>query len=166
MRSRAAIVVALLVTAVVVGGVQATADSSKSFHASLSGYEEVPALSVAGMGTFSANLSKGGQSLTFSLQYTGLTGDATAAHIHLGQPAVAAGVIAFLCGGGGQAACPTGTSGTVTGTIDASHVIGPEAQGIAPGEFAELLAALRAGVGYVNVHTAAFPPGEIRGQIG
>jgi hypothetical protein len=166
MKSRAAIVVALLVTAIAVGGVQATADSSKRFSATLSGYEEVPALSVAGSGTFSAELAKGGQSLSFSLQYTGLTGDAAFAHIHLGQPAVAAGVIAFLCGGGGQAACPTGASATVSGTIDATHVVGPAAQGIAAGEFAELVAALRAGVGYVNVHTAAFPPGEIRGQIG
>jgi hypothetical protein len=39
------------------------------------------------------------------------------------------------------------------------------AQGIAAGEFGELVAALRAGRAYANVHTTKFPPGEIRGQI-
>jgi hypothetical protein len=38
-------------------------------------------------------------------------------------------------------------------------------QGIAPGEFEELLAAIRAGVAYANVHTSTFPGGELRGQL-
>jgi hypothetical protein len=38
-------------------------------------------------------------------------------------------------------------------------------QGIAPGEFNELLAAIRAGVAYVNVHSSTFPGGEVRGQL-
>jgi hypothetical protein len=44
-------------------------------------------------------------------------------------------------------------------------VIGPAGQGIAAGEFAELLAAMRAGVTYVNVHSTLYPGGEIRAQI-
>jgi hypothetical protein len=44
-------------------------------------------------------------------------------------------------------------------------VIGPVPQGITPGEFDELLEAIRAGVAYVNVHTSTFPAGEIRGQL-
>jgi hypothetical protein len=44
-------------------------------------------------------------------------------------------------------------------------VIGPDAQGIAPGEFAELVRAMRAGVTYANVHTTTHGGGEIRGQI-
>jgi hypothetical protein len=50
-------------------------------------------------------------------------------------------------------------------TITAADVVGPGGQGIAAGEFAEILNALRAGVAYANVHTAAFGGGEIRGQI-
>jgi hypothetical protein len=33
------------------------------------------------------------------------------------------------------------------------------------GEFDEVIAAMRAGVTYANVHTAQFPGGEVRGQI-
>jgi hypothetical protein len=53
----------------------------------------------------------------------------------------------------------------VTGTLDASGVVGPAGQGIAAGEFAELLHAIRSGVTYANVHTNTWPAGEIRGQI-
>ena len=54
----------------------------------------------------------------------------------------------------------------LSGTISAEQVIGPAAQGIAPGELEELLRAMAAGVTYANVHSQAFPGGEIRGQIG
>ncbi|MDQ4029624.1 MAG: CHRD domain-containing protein, partial [Actinomycetota bacterium] len=77
---------------------------------------------------------------------------------------VAGGVIAFLCGGGGKPACPA-THGTVEGTIRPADVIGPAAQGIAAGEFDELVRAIRAGATYANVHSGTYPAGEIRGQI-
>jgi hypothetical protein len=53
----------------------------------------------------------------------------------------------------------------VTGTIIPSDVVGPAVLGIAPGEFAEFVRAIRAGMTYVNVHNATFQAGEIRGQI-
>jgi len=53
----------------------------------------------------------------------------------------------------------------VTGVIDAADVIGPAGQGIAPGEFNELVRAIRSGNTYANVHTNMYPGGEIRGQI-
>ena len=59
--------------------------------------------------------------------------------------------------------------GTTRGAIRAVDVIGPAtaptAQGIAPGEFAELLAAIRADTTYVNVHSSLYPGGEIRSQL-
>jgi len=78
------------------------------------------------------------------------------------------GFSVFLCsnlgnGPAGTPKCPQ--SGQVTGTITAAQVIGPEGQGISPGEFGELLRAIRAGVAYVNVHSDNFPAGEIRGQL-
>jgi hypothetical protein len=53
----------------------------------------------------------------------------------------------------------------VTGTVIAADVIGPTAQGIPPGGFAEIIAAMRAGHTYANVHNSMFPGGEIRAQI-
>ena len=43
--------------------------------------------------------------------------------------------------------------------------MGPAAQGIAPGEFDELVDAIRAGVSYANVHSTTYPMGEIRAQL-
>jgi hypothetical protein len=59
--------------------------------------------------------------------------------------------------------CPQ--SGTVTGTITPAQVLEAVGQGIAQGEFDEVVAAIRAGRAYANVHSSLFPPGEIRGQL-
>jgi len=53
----------------------------------------------------------------------------------------------------------------VTGTLTAASVVGPTAQGIAAGEFAEVVQAIRNGAAYANVHSQAFPGGEIRDQV-
>ncbi len=160
------VVLAMLVVPVALAtSSSAAANDEHEFEADLEGFEEVPSISSTGSGQFTAELNEDETALTFSLTYSQLEGATTLfAHIHLGQFSVNGGVSAFLCGGGGKPACPT-TGGTVTGTITATHVVGPEAQGIAPGEFAELVRAMRAGVTYANVHTNKHPGGEIRGQI-
>ena len=141
-----------------------SADRSRRFWANLDGYQEVPStLSTPASGEFEARLAQNGN-IEYELNYSGFATAVTASHIHLGRPGTAGGVIAFLCGGGDKPACPQG-SGTVTGTIDPADVVGPAAQGIAAGEFEELLAAMRAGATYVNVHSATYPGGEIRGLI-
>ena len=158
---------ALLVLGTVVAGVTTLATATHGgFHAQLDGYEEVPPISTTGRGTFDAQVvsTTKGQVIRYTLTYSGLEADATAAHIHFGQRKVVGGVIAFLCGGGDKPACPA-RAGTVRGNIDASDIIGPQGQGIAPGEFDEAVAAMEAGVTYVNVHSTQFPTGEIRGQV-
>ena len=127
----------------------------------MSSYQEVPSVSTGGTGRFEAKIK--GSTIQYKLTYSGLSSAASAAHVHFGQVGVNGGIAAFLCGGGGKPACPA--SGTISGTIVGSDVIGPTSQGIAPGEIAELIAAMRAGVTYANVHTANFPAGELRGQI-
>jgi hypothetical protein len=139
-------------------------DGDGSIGAKLSGYSEVPANIVAGQAVFKADVAS--DKITFELKYTGLSGPPGAAHIHVGQSGVNGLVSAFLCGGGGQAACPATTSGTVSGTIVAANVVGPTAQGVAVGDFAALLTAIKHHVAYVNMHTPKFLGGEIRGQIG
>jgi CHRD domain len=145
---------ALAFFAVALFGSYATADKGKGNvkGKGMNSYLEVPALSTTGKGSFQAKL-----------EYSGLSSSAVQAHIHFGQRNVNGGISAFLCGGGGKPACPA--SGQVTGTIVAADVIGPANQGIAAQEIGELIAAIRAGRAYANVHTTTFPGGEIRGQI-
>jgi hypothetical protein len=138
-------------------------DEGNSVNAQLTGFDEVPAIVTTGSGDFSATIDDTGQTITFTLTFSNLEGTTTASHIDVAQPDVIGGISAFLCGGGSKPACPA--SGTVTGTIVAADVIGPAAQGIAPGAFAKLVQAIDAGKTYVNVLSTQFPAGEIRGQI-
>ena len=180
MTFRVKMVAALAVLGLV--GITATAvahEKWSGFRASISGYEEVPTLSTDATGSFKAWLDD--DEIRYELRFKGLfnannapTGSAvTQAHIHLGARAVNGGVIVFLCANppaGPPAGVPTtptcpATGGTVSGTLTKDNVIGPANQGIAAGEFAELVRAMRAGAAYVNLHTVAFPGGEIRGQI-
>lgn len=144
----------------------ASGDDDAAVRAKLTGYEEVPAISTLARGKFHATLED--DQISYTLRYKNLTTPAQQAHIHVGQSGVNGNVSAFLCSNvaGSPAGTPTcPTSGEVTGVITAASVIGPSAQGIAPGELAELLSAIDAGVAYVNVHNATYPGGEIRGQL-
>jgi hypothetical protein len=143
---------------------------NKVINEVLSGYEEtLVALSTTGNGEFLARISNDESQITYELSYADLEGAITQAHIHLGARAQSGGISVFLCtnlgnGPAGTQACPAAPA-TITGTIRAADVIGPVAQGINAGEFAELIQAIRAGVTYVNVHTTKYPGGEIRSQI-
>jgi len=167
-RSRVVALAAGLATLAVLsvaGTAAADGNRRNSLKARLKAFEEVPAISSTGRGELRLKIVDE-SSIEFDLTYQDLEGvTTTASHIHLGQTSVNGGVSVFLCGGGGRPAC-TPDSGTFSGTITAADVIGPAGQGIAAGEFAELLRALRAGKTYVNVHTDKHPGGEIRGQIG
>lgn len=139
--------------------------SGRTMKAELGGFEEVPAISSAGSGELLLRIADDESSIEYVLSYENIGGTATVgAHIHLGQSGVNGGVIAFLCGGAGKPDC-TPNSGLVAGVITAADVIGPAGQGIAAGEFEELVAAIRGGVTYANVHTDIHPGGEIRGLI-
>ena len=103
------------------------------------------------------------------LSYQNLEGDVQQAHIHLGQKAVNGGISVWLCGNvpttpAGTQACPPAPA-TVSGTIRPAEIAGPAAQGIEAGQFSELVAAMRSGVTYANVHSTRFPGGEIRAQL-
>lgn len=152
-------------------GGMGSGDASLRVRARLVGFQEVPAISTPGSGKFSAELSADGLTLTWTLTYADLKGNSgeggavTGAHVHLGQRGVAGGVAIHLCGGGGGTeACPAPPA-TLTGTATADNVVGPAGQGLAAGQLADLVTAMRAGVTYVNVHTTQFPGGEIRGQL-
>ena len=165
-----------MVAAITLVATGATADADGSSDGAqgtlrerLSGYEENPlALSTTGTGEFRARIGPGDK-ITYSLSYSALEGPVTQAHIHFGSPSQVGGISVFFCsnlgnGPAGTQACPPAPA-TVTGTVRPADVIGPAGQGIDPGQFAELVAAIRAGATYVNVHSTKYPVGEIRAQL-
>jgi len=156
----------------VMGGLLATATVAKAeqIGALLTGYEESPAVSTAGRGEFTATID--GDVISYTETFSGLQGTVTQSHIHVGQLSVNGSVVIFLC----QTAAnpdPTGLApecpqeGSVTGTITAANVIAgaTASQQLKAADLDAVIAALRAGAAYANVHTTLSPGGEIRGQI-
>jgi hypothetical protein len=121
----------------------AGAANAASFNVTttLKGADEVPPNTTAGSGTVSATLDTTAKSFSYSVRYTGLTGPATAAHFH-GPSAP------------GVNAPPVITMTSLTSPIRGTTTL-TDAQ----------IADLQAGKWYFNVHTAAHPGGEIRGQL-
>lgn len=145
---------------------------AKSFSAKLNGWEEDPSQVTTGKGSFRAHIDSATQ-ISFTLKYRNLEGPAFMAHIHIGSRHESGGISAWLCGPPAppppvtQPPCPPGqtTEAVVNGTIQADDITGPAAQGVEPGNFADLIRALRRGETYTNVHTVTRAPGgEIRGQ--
>jgi len=115
---------------------------AEKMKATLDGASEVPPNTSAGKGTADIDYDAASKKLTWKLTYSGLSGPATAAHFH--GPAEAgkdAGV---------AVAIPNATSSPTEGSATLTDA-----------QAADLLA----GKYYVNVHTAANPKGEIRGQV-
>jgi hypothetical protein len=145
-------------------------------RAKLIGYEEVPSVSSTGSGTFKARIDKATGEIDYDFSYEGMQGTVLQAHIHFGQKGFNGGISVWLCQSAtnpAPAAVAATTplcaspAGAFSGRITANSVVGPGgAQQLGAGELTELVAALRAGVAYVNVHTNISPGGEIRGQIG
>jgi hypothetical protein len=136
-------------------------DNGNQFQAHLTGYNEVPSINSPGKADLS--LTVGEKELTYQLTYSGIT--PAVAHVHVGQPGVSGNVSFFLCGGGGKPACPSTSSGTVTGTVNSADLQAIPTQGFNAGDLNAVIAAMKAGVTYANMHTTAFPMGEIRGQL-
>ena len=144
-------------------------DSRFMVHANLVGFQEVPALSTTAHGSFRAWVDTKANTITYKLSYDALEGTVTQSHVHFGQKSVSGGVSFFLCsnlgnGPAGTQACPAPPA-EITGVITPDLVIGPTGQGIEAGAFAEIVAAMRDGTAYANVHSTKWPAGEIRGQL-
>jgi len=149
---------------------------SSKLRVTLSGYQEVPSsLSSGGAAQFTARVrgapGTADRRIEWTLSYNaGFAGAITQAHIHFGQRHTNGGISIWLCGTttnpgpAGTQVCPLPPA-TISGTATAAEVVGPAGQLIAAGEIEEIIAAIRAGVAYANIHTVSFPGGEIRGQF-
>lgn len=140
-----ALVLALTVAGAAVARTQAT---TIQLNTAMNAAQEVPTPTgdvSAARGTFSASVTKApglGPVVTWEMTFTGLTGPAGAAHIHMAPRGTAGEVVVPLC-----SPCQSPASGTAN--VNAT-----------------ILAALQTGGAYVNVHTPTNPAGEIRGQLG
>ena len=132
--------------------------------------QEVPPIVSLARGSFSATIDEAASTVTYELHYEGFDSEVVQAHLHTAQPGVNGGIMVWLCGSAslpgppGTPPCPQ-APGSVTGQLTAEQVMGPSAQGISPGEFDEMVRAIRNGITYANVHTTRYPAGEIRGQL-
>jgi hypothetical protein len=127
-------------------GLATEAATTTGLTAKLSAAQEVPkpaGVRVGAQGTFTGAVVRTatGGTLTWRLTFRGLTGRATASHIHVGARGRAGAVRVALCG-----PCATGARGSAR--VNARTVT-----------------ALLGGGTYVNIHTARNPAGEIRGQV-
>jgi Cu/Zn superoxide dismutase len=133
----------------------------ETFKANLDAASAVPAATVdsssppSGSATFTVN----GPTIAYKVAANGLSSAFTAAHIHAGAPGTPGPVVAPL-----QLAATGAGTAAGEGTIDAAAIKGKNADG-SPMTMNDLLAAMRSGALYVNVHTANNKSGEIRGQI-
>jgi hypothetical protein len=106
--------------------------------ATLAGASEVPKGSPTGKGT--ATITLAGNKVCWTLTFTGI-GTPAASHIHKGKPGTAGPVVVPLGGAFKAKGCTTASAALV------------RAIGRTPGAY------------YVNIHTAKFPGGAIRGQL-
>ena len=167
--------IVLLLAACVLVSAVALAQGFRNFREFLTGYEEVPSVSTAGNGHFTARIRNDGE-IDWELRYSALEGAIQQAHIHLGNVGVNGGIAVFLCtnlgnGPAGIQPCPAPPA-VISGRIIANDVSpnipatqAARNQGLNTAELDEFIAALRAGATYVNVHTTTWPGGEVRSQI-
>ena len=109
--------------------------------ATLSGANEVPAVTTTAKGTAIGNYNKTSKILTLNVAYEGIT--PTAGHIHNGASGVLGGVVFTLA-----------TTFTTPFTYTSPFALATDQE-----------TNLLAGNNYVNIHSAKNPTGEIRGQL-
>jgi hypothetical protein len=160
----------VVIPAMAFTSVLAETPPAENFVAHLSGDQEIPLRESSAVGQAIFRLHDDGSALSYRLIATNID-NIVASHIHIAPLGVNGPVVAFLAGPF-PAADGRHNGILAEGTIRAANLVGP----LAGMDFSLLVAALRTGGAYVNVHTndgidptnegpGDFPGGEIRGQI-
>jgi hypothetical protein len=193
MARRTRLFVVLAVSGAILVGILASLAVAQSGNPNFSaermrGVFEIPAVSTTARGNFEARLDSNTDTVSYRLEFSGLqtvtgspptTPAVTQAHIHFAQSFANGGITVWLCETATTPApaavaaatpdCGGPTAGTITDSFNAAEVLAtgnpPGSQGISAGEFDELLAAMREGLTYANVHSTGSLGGEIRAQI-
>ncbi|WP_310474763.1 CHRD domain-containing protein [Sandarakinorhabdus sp.] len=145
--------------------IAASPATATTFRGTFSGANEVPVRASAGTGIGDFRISDDNRFATVQINFTGVTGPLRAAHIHCCALPTANGPVAI------DFAPPAISSGSISRlfdlTLGSTYTSGflTAGGGTAAGAQARLLAGLNAGQGYFNLHTAAFPGGEIRANL-
>jgi hypothetical protein len=141
--------------------------SADEIQVELTGYEEVPPVSTNGFGRFRIN-----ERSQYELEYEDLEDEIVQAHVHFGPEGDNGGIIVWLCDNPDLRPQPPfdvpecrGRRGRVRARLARGDIVGPQDQGIEPGDARAAQRAFVQGLTYVNVHTVAFEGGEIRGQL-
>jgi len=143
-----------------------------TYTVALSGLNESPVNASAGIGNGTVIFDTTANTMAINLTFSGLTGTTTASHIHAATAVPFTGTAGVATQTPTFAGFPLGvTSGSYTQTFDLTQVASFNAAyysangGTSAGATAALEAAAAAGTAYLNVHTTAFPGGEIRGFL-
>lgn len=160
---RIRLTIVLTVVALVASVGMATAAGPENFRTHLSGDEEVPAVDTRAQGQAVLQLDRDGTALDYRLNVANID-DVLMAHLHLAPAGENGDVVAWLYPEDGPP--PELIEGRTQGTLATGTVTGEDLVGPLEGEsLDELVAAMRDGRVYVNVHTEAHPSGEVRGQV-
>ncbi len=138
-------------------------------EATLDGLQQVPSVHTNAKGNFHAQVRSRTNEIAFTLSYADVETAVRFAHIHFAERRVNGSIVVWLCDNTHNAPidvapCPQ-RQGTVEGVISPIELSGAPGQGIDAGEFDALIEVIHAGATYVDIHSTAFPEGEIRGQI-
>lgn len=145
-----------IVTTILAVSVGFAADAG--FRAKLVGDDEVPSVKTKAKGEIKFKVSSYGKELSYKLQVKNLK-NATTAHIHRGMKGKNGPPVVTLFNGPKKEGAFSGD--LCEGTITAQDLTGE----LTGKTLDDLLQLIKAGDAYVNVHTDAYPNGEIRGQI-
>jgi hypothetical protein len=110
-----------------------------TFEADMKGSSEVPPTDSAATGSAEVSVDTATKKLSWTVTSTGLSGEATAAHFH----------------------GPAAPGANADPAVDISSALAKGSADLSDQQLADL----QAGKWYINIHTAKFPDGEIRGQV-